>query len=479
MSVTNLIEFDDITEHTFDANFLTLLNDKGQLKSLVSANEILFANFDGLGDGSGGSPIELSRRGGKTITFGGVNNTGQVANGVLEFPILDRSTARYAGITSIVDDFAFRTKIKSNVTGVSTDRTLVQLKSNIDTSLVRFYFSNQGGGITRLRIQIVNSLGATISSAVLTTKNMTTDPDWEVALSNDNTGNILIHVDGVLRATIVSPTFDFTDCDFIFSDDGSGKTSVANYDDIQLFNANEIATPDVFPFPESTTYSKNEHVMITSLTQIVDELISIDVAHEIPTNTEMKFFGLFNGVSFWFDGAAWTISDRTLAQSNTLAEIQASISMIPIVKGIGKLMDFGSIFQSISGYDTPLIESATFKYKMSFKSGDINACIVTGTVKSNANEPVVGAKVTIQSDDRIDNNNLIGPAGQAVTNFEGKFSISVPETQTKNVPVTITYEYNDIDPGETNTFLETIEFKNKIIPNLPTAEIGTLPDFTG
>ena len=47
MSVTTIIEFDDVTEHTFDATNITLLNDKGQLKSLVDANEILFSNFDG------------------------------------------------------------------------------------------------------------------------------------------------------------------------------------------------------------------------------------------------------------------------------------------------------------------------------------------------------------------------------------------------------------------------------------------------
>ena len=88
MSATTLIEFDDPTEHTFDAVKMELANDKGRLKSLVSANEILFSNFDTNGD-------LVSKRGGKNIIFEGTDNTGQVANGLLSFPNQDNSIATY------------------------------------------------------------------------------------------------------------------------------------------------------------------------------------------------------------------------------------------------------------------------------------------------------------------------------------------------------------------------------------------------
>ena len=93
MSVLSLIEFDDVTEHSFDNTKMELLNDKGQLKSQVSANEILFSNFEG-----NVLPVlpEVSKRGDKTLVFSGTNNTGEIIGGVLNFPNNDASIGTYS-----------------------------------------------------------------------------------------------------------------------------------------------------------------------------------------------------------------------------------------------------------------------------------------------------------------------------------------------------------------------------------------------
>lgn len=481
MSATVLIEFDDPSEHTFDNTKLTLLNDKGQLLSQVSPNEILFGNYDGLGDGSGGSPVALSRRGGKTLVFSGIANTGQVANGVLEFPNTDKSLATYQNITDIVDDFALRCRVEMNVATVSSDRNLINLNSNVDQSNIRFFVGDLGGGISRVRLTITDSGGVvTTNKLILAEPNFTTDPNFNVAISNDDDGNMLVHFNGSLHSTIASPSFDFTDCDVVFGDNVSSFGGVANFDNFQLFKANEIVAAFAFPFPEPTTFDLNEHLLVTAIPQIVDEIIEVDITHEISPNTQLKFIVILNSVSFWFNGTVWEISDRTLSQANTEAEIKANLSSIPITKGIGKLMEFGSIFKSDSGYATPLVENATFKYGMSFKASDVVLCNITGTIKDNSGSAVEGATIRVQSEDKFFNNVIIGPSAKTLSNNQGKFSISVPESATANLPVDFFIEYTEktLTDGKEVDSNVIFEVLGKIVPNAATAELSSLQDAT-
>jgi len=251
MSVTTLIEFDDASEHTFDSALLILTGDRGLLKSLVSSNEVLFSNFDTNSD-------VVSKRGAKTIVFGGTANTGEVLGGVLNFPNQDGSKATYSNIVDIVDDFAFRCKVNSNVTTVSGDRDLVVLDSNNDQSRIRFLMVNAGGGLTRISREIRDSSGSITANTVLTTEDLSTDPNFEIAFSNDDNGNTLTFFNGVIVSTIASPSFDFTDSDIVF---GDTFVATSDYDDFQLFKSDEITAAFAFPFPEPTTFSIAEKIM--------------------------------------------------------------------------------------------------------------------------------------------------------------------------------------------------------------------------
>ena len=472
MSVRAIIEFDDAAEHSFDTAILTLLNDKGQHLSQLSPNEILFSNFDG-----NVLPVlpEVSKRGGKTIVFSGANNTGQVANGVLEFPNEDQSLGTYQNITDIVDDFAFRVKVISNITGTIMVRDLVRLVSNVDNSEIRFSFANQGGGLTRVNRVIIDSGGTTVSNIEVGSQAIVDGTVWDIAFSNDDDGNTLTYINGVLQSTIASPAFNFTDCNFIFSDSSSANAA-ADYDNIQLFKTNELIANFAFPFPEETTFILEEQILVTDIPLLVDEIILVDIIHEIPANTQLKFFGLLDGQAYYHDGTNWAISNQTLAQSNTLAEIQANITAIPIVKGIGKILQLGSIFKSDLGYATPLIESVEVIYKITFKTDDVTVCNVFGTVFDNAIVPVVGATIRVQSADKFVNNVFIGPSAKAITNNQGKFSISLPETETDGTAVDIFVEYTEkqIIKGIEVDQKIIFEYKNRVIPNLVTRELSQL-----
>ena len=467
MTATTLIEYDVLAEHIFDAAKLKLADDKGQQKEQFLASEVFFSNFDTDGN-------LISKRGNKNLVLGGAENTGAVSGGVLSFPNQDESNAAYKAILSVVDDFSFRAKVNMRIATIVTDRDIVNMVSNIDNSKIRFYLENAGGGITRIRREIVDSAGAVVSDVVLKLEDFAINPDFEISFSNDDNGDTLSYVNGVLFSTVASPAFDFTDFDFVFND---GTDAVADFDDAQLWSSIvSLATAAIAP--EDTTYELLERIMLTPLPFILDEAISIDIIVQIPANAQLKHFIGLGDIQYWHDGVNWLIREfgSTIAQANTVQEIKDNFTTLPIVKGIGVNMQIGHIFKSTLGYATALIESMTVKYKFQFKRDDVSTCLIFGSVIDNSNMPVEGAIVRVQSSDKFFNDAFVGPSAKAVTNAEGKYSLSVVETETSETTVDFTVEYTEkiIEDGEEIDSPVIFEFNNRVIPNLPTKKLADL-----
>lgn len=469
MSATVLVEFDDAAEHNIPPQ-LTLLDDKGQMKSQVLASEVLFANFD--------TDDELtSKRGAKELVLGGVNNTGAVSGGRLVLAA-DRSYGQYQ-ITDIVDDFGVRFAAYYNRTVIpGTPTQMAYLQSNVDSSRIEWRYQNQGGGIMRIYCKVLDSSGSTIADFSMGTQTAALDLLTNVAVSNDDDGNLLMFLNGALVNTIVSPAFDFTDCTLRLGNDGT-TNAAASFDNVQVFNAHVMTSGYAFPFPEPTTYVLTEHVMETYIPFVVDEIISLAIVHQIPTGAALKFGFDLNGVKYAHDGSNWAPVDLVqplLAQANTEAELIANLSTLPIVKGIGKTVKIWSVFQSTSGYATGLIESLTMKYKRTLKPGAITSCNVKFRVVDNEGEPIEGATIRVQSKDKFMNNNLIGPSAKATTDTDGQTTMSIPETETDGTSVNITTEYIEkqlVDGVETDVLIEKV-YKKRIIPNAAEAEFEDL-----
>ena len=90
--------------------------------------------------------------------------------------------------------------------------------------------------------------------------------------------------------------------------------------------------------------------------------------------------------------------------------------------------------------------------------------------------PVEGAIVRVQSSDKFFNDAFVGPSAKAVTNAEGKYSLSVVETETSETTVDFTVEYTEkiIEDGEEIDSPVIFEFNNRVIPNLPTKKLADL-----
>ena len=136
----------------------------------------------------------------------------------------------------------------------------------------------------------------------------------------------------------------------------------------------------------------------------------------------------------------------------------------------------GHVFKSDIGYATPLIESLTIKYKFQFKSDNVKLNIIFGTVFDNAGVPVQGATIRVSSDDIFYDGAFKGPTAKAITNAQGKYTLSIIETVSTNSTVDICVEYTQKKLKKGIEFDEAIvfEYKNRIIPDLPTTKLSDL-----
>jgi len=216
--------------------------------------------------------------------------------------------------------------------------------------------------------------------------------------------------------------------------------------------------------------------MLTVIPFLLDEVTSFSVISEIPANSQLKHFIVLNLDQIYHDGSNWVESDGTLAQANTAAEIAANLATLPIVKGLGKMLQIGHVFKSDLGYATALIESLTIQYKFQFKPDNVKINIVFGTIVDNSGAPVVGATIRVDSDDIFYNGALKAPTAKTLTNAQGKFTIGMIETVSTNSTVDITVEYTQKNIKKGVEFDEkiTFEYKNRIIPDLPTTKLSDL-----
>lgn len=451
MSVQAIVEYIQPLDHILsDSEKIEIVNGQVRLKSQVLASEVLFSNFD--------TANELtSKRGDKELVFEGTDNTGQVADGVLKFPNQDRSTASYKAIQNITGDFAFRAKLIFNIATTALTRNLVRLVSNVDSSQIRFYLSNQGGGVSRIYREIYDSSGTLISSFITGTRTLSVGSSINIAFSNDDDGNTLTYLDGVLVSTVASPTFDFTNCELLFGDNTSASQSVCcNYDNVQLFNSHAITAAFAFPFPEPTTYSLVEQTVLHNTPFTMSDWSSYDSIYEALTGSQLKQFIHRDTIPYKYNTttSVWEPIDLTstfISQCNTKEEIESNRDDFPLTSGIGTQMQFGSVLKSDDGYTTPILDNYSLNYGKTVKPDAPSTCLVKGTFFNVLGKSVTDVEIEISSKDHMAGPIFVGPSAKEPVNADGSFAIQIIETETINKTIDWTFHYKE--NGEAKTFV--------------------------
>lgn len=111
----------------------------------------------------------------------------------------------------------------------------------------------------------------------------------------------------------------------------------------------------------------------TSLT--MEELIGFDATTNVAGSDLVKYTLKKGDDFYYYTGLAWTVSDETYAQTNTLAEILANKSTFTTT---GIVFKWKSYLHSDDGTTTPDIDIITVEYDFFAEPEDVNVCIVWG-----------------------------------------------------------------------------------------------------
>ncbi len=459
MSITTLVEFDNPANHTFDSSKITVSGGQVKQASQVLPSEILYHNFNGLG-------VFSTDRGGHSFDL---TLNANIGSGKLNLDSNDLSTAIIPSISGITDTFTIQFKLYPNFTTVTEAyMNVLYFRSNVDGSSVRVYLQNQGGGITRVWREVRNAGGFTINNNILGTFDYSVVTVTEFALTFSPT-TINSYIDGILVNSFAGVVVDMSDCRIQFGVGITPYSSNYSIDDVALHSAVIINANYTSPSPELYLYSTSASNILTSLQISADALYGFACTRDVdPTLNNVTAQIYKDGKPYYLVGSVWTLSDGTYAQSSSLLDIANNIASFPVTKGIGANFQVSLFLISISGYDTPTVDSYLITYDYGFEGELVGICAVYGQVFDSSGKPVEGATIEVDGKDFLYGNVLVAPKTSTTTDADGSFSISVVETATTNNFVNFKIIYKE---GSTK---KTFNYSKKIIPNAASAKLSLL-----
>lgn len=176
-----------------------------------------------------------------------------------------------------------------------------------------------------------------------------------------------------------------------------------------------------------------------------------------PANTEVTYILKFKGEKYYWDGSVWAISNCTLAQSNTITEIDDNV-----------LEDFGldggtlsmlALLTSHDGLNTPTLTELSFLYSFHGVEGVTAQSIIFGNILQDEGRPLTSATLTFTSKPYFINGNLI-TVNEAITvnQTTGYFEIILPEmTEVSGGKVKVKMKDEE---GKNHTYSKSIRVTN-------------------
>lgn len=180
----------------------------------------------------------------------------------------------------------------------------------------------------------------------------------------------------------------------------------------------------------------------------VDDITSFSAVTSASGSDTVTFIMNANGVDKYWDGAAWSNSDGSVAQSNTAADVNANIDSFDFSAGV--TVKWKTLLHSDDGTTTPTVTSITFVYDFfTSKPGAINECILYGWEEDLEGVAVEGAtvRVTLLTPFFHGNRRFSALRKETTTDSTGYWEISVIETATISTTVIVQIESADGSGG--------------------------------
>lgn len=464
MAVNSTINFEDASDFTYDPNEIDISGNKARLASQVPSTELAYFNFNTDGDFS-------STRGGVSLTPAGVVD---ISGGKLNFTDNLNANVTAPSTTLNGPEGAVQFKFTSNVASIVSQTSIFAMYDPTNTvqGRVILVLTNQGGGITRINAIIKDDAGV-VTTTIMETFTMVIGQEYDMLFSwNLNSGDVSFFLDGVHSHTVnLVKTLTYT-TDFLtlFGTLIGSYTGNPDYsiDDIQTHNsAIKEGITDSFPVPviEAAPYLAESAGFYLNTLFTLDAISSFtDV---VTLNSGLVQYALrINSILYWWNGAAWAVSDGTIVQSNTALEINTNADTLPVSAGVTMRVEF--FIQATDLYQTPEIDTTLLSYNFVLTSTDPVLCLVYGTVKDNSGNPVAGAKLTFDTPDHWYGENFIAPSKTVFTNSEGLFFAALVETETSGQTSTAIIEYKQA--GKT----KKVTYTGLVIPNKTLEKLSDL-----
>lgn len=189
-----------------------------------------------------------------------------------------------------------------------------------------------------IRFIIADNTGSTIFQADLGAWSPTLGQSYEFEINWDiTTGASRVFIDGTQIGTTQTATGTRSSAVGLLrtgTNHTAANTSDSEFDNFSVFSTVQHTANYVSgTFPPALGYSESEVELPIFTHAGAGQILSLDSLIATEVGVPHYTFELNGGGHFYWDGAAWSVSDDTYAQSNDIATVNANISTFPIPAG--------------------------------------------------------------------------------------------------------------------------------------------------
>ena len=235
------------------------------------------------------------------------------------------------------------------------------------------------------------------------------------------------------------------------------------------------------PRAESNGYSQTDETVTTNSYVQMDCLMAFSAVDTAAGSDEVRYLlARYNVVGgsptyMWWDGAAWSVSNGTYAESNTPADINTNAMALDLTTGY--YVRFFVFLHSDDGLTTPSVESITYDYCFFVFPGTLSKCFVYGWLTEVDCAFFADATVTIQNKKPFYHSGYLIPVSEQTFTVDasGYWEAEIIETESVQVPGAdpaepgYTFKINYTDP-----IAKTVTYNNIVVPNQGSAALEDL-----
>jgi hypothetical protein len=406
MSVETNYTFTNSSNYTFDVDEIQVAAGQQELKDRRPPNSTFYANYSTINGNWGEGVLTGTPTGGAGVIAGRLF----LALGTVRYVDYDanlNADSQQVGCVRI-------NEVRPNYNGIpaTTQNFLTISKAHGDNDNAVWIKHLSGTG--NLNTQIRDATGGIIASITWGAWSPVSGTPYDIELNWDiTTGATRLFINGVQfgATNVATGTRDANIGLFrIGSDINGADTSNFTMEGILIFSTVQHTsnyTPDWSDIP-ATIYNITNPTTTYNAIIRMDGLCSITETAVKTGSDEIKYILRKNGVSYYHNGSAWTTSNGTYAQSNTITEINTNATTFTTVPVNVQILD---LKHSDDGSTTPTLSNVKITYDFAGSEPTLTEAIIWGwyfdiagvalntkTIKVQVTRWLYGTKTVIDDD---------------------------------------------------------------------------------